>query len=77
MKNQLTENAKADVLKSVLDRLNTHIIRACVLNLIAQVTLDTPMAAHAQGNPQPALTDRQKEIGLALSACPDSAAWAI
>lgn len=77
MKNRIIETAEPAFAKSlsVLDRLNTPIIlRTCVLNLIAQIILGMPMAAQAHGNSQPALMDRQKEIALALSACPDSVA---
>lgn len=35
---------------SILDRFNTPIIRACVLNLIGQIALGTPMAAQARRN---------------------------
>src|SRR5215813_9038795 len=73
MENQVIETAKPAFLKSVLDRLNTRIIRTCVLNLIGQIAFGTPMAAQAQENSHAAL-DQQKEIALALSACPDSVA---
>lgn len=74
MKNQITETTKPDSVKSLLNRLNTSIIRACVLNVISQIALGTPSPAQAQGNFHPAQMDRQKEIALALSACPDSVA---
>ena len=67
MKNQLTESTKPDSVKSLLNRLNIPIIRVCVLNVISQIALGTPVAAQAQGNFHPAQMDRQKEIALALA----------
>lgn len=52
MKNQATETAKPDFVKSVLDRLST-IIRICGLDVILQSALGTLMAARAQGIPTP------------------------
>jgi hypothetical protein len=44
--NQL-RTAKPQLVKclSVLERLNTPIVRSCVLNLVAQIATGTPMAA--------------------------------
>jgi hypothetical protein len=74
MKSQVTKTDTPQDVKtpSVLDRLSTPIIRTCVLNLIAQIALGTPMAAQAQRNSRPALMDRQNVI--VLGACPDSMA---
>ena len=52
---------------SILVWLNTPIIRACVLNLIAQIALGTPMAAQARRNSHLALLDRQNAIALRAS----------
>ena len=54
-------------------------IRICVLGLAAQAAATTCVMAQATqaqdaGNQQPPLMDRQKEIALALSACPVSVA---
>jgi len=42
--NQLSETAEPDFVNSFLDRLNTPIVRSCLLNLIAQIALGTPLA---------------------------------
>ena len=55
MKNQATETAKQDFVKSVLDRRSALVIRPCVLNVIPQIALGAPMAAQAKGNFHPAL----------------------
>jgi hypothetical protein len=64
MQSQVIATAKPNSVKSssVLDRLNTPIIRACVLNLIAQIALGTPMAAQARRNSHLAVLDRQNVI---------------
>ena len=53
------------------------LVRTCLLSLAAQIAM--PPASAAQANPAttrqtPQLMDRQKEIALALSACPASIA---
>ena len=48
-------------------------IRICLLGLAAQIAVSAVAAAQSTrvaGNQQPALMDRQEEIALALSACP-------
>src|SRR5581483_12329618 len=52
MKIRVTKSAAPSTLKkpSIVDRLNSPIVRTCVLNLIAQIALGTPMAAQAQRN---------------------------
>jgi len=74
MKSQVTKTDTPQGVRSpsVLDRLNTPIMRACVVNLIAQIALGTPMAAQAQRNSRPAVMDRPNMI--ALRTCPDSMA---
>ena len=54
MKIRVTKSAAPSTLKkpSIVDRLNSPIVRTCVLNLIAQIALGTPMAAQAQRNSQ-------------------------
>jgi len=52
-------------------------MRICLLGLTAQIALGASVAAQSTqlaGSQQPQLMDRQKEIALALSACPSSAA---
>ena len=73
MRSHVTEGTRASAWKAsaVLSR-STSLIRTCVLNLIAQIAIGTPIAAQSLPNPQPALMDRQTEIALALSACPAS-----
>jgi hypothetical protein len=46
----------------------------CLLGLAAQIAVSTPAAAQSTpaGSQPPPLMDRQKEIALALSACPPS-----
>jgi hypothetical protein len=49
----------------------------CLLGLAAQIAVSTPAAAQsmqAAGSQPPPLMDRQKEIAMALSACPASVA---
>ena len=51
----------------------SSLIRICLLGLAAQVAMSASAAAQstqAAGSQQPPLMDRQKEIALALSACP-------
>ena len=75
MYSHVTEGSRASAWKaSAVLSLSTSLIRACVLNLIAQVAIGTPIAAQAVPNPQPAVMDKQAEIALALSACPPSVA---
>ena len=53
------------------------LIRICLLGLVAQIAVSGSAAAQssqAAGSQQPPLMDRQKEIALALSACPQSVA---
>src|SRR5215467_7404300 len=55
----------------------SSLIRICLLGLAAQVAVSASAAAQsarAAGSQLPALMDRQKEIALALSACPPSVA---
>src|SRR5262250_1662390 len=55
----------------------SSLIRICLLGLAAQVAMSASAAAQstqAAGSQQPPLMDRQKEIALALSACPPSVA---
>ena len=61
MRNELTETAKPDFANSVLDRLNTPIVRTCLLNLIAQIALGTPIAAEAPRNSRAAQICGQKD----------------
>ena len=52
-------------------------IRMCLLSLVSQIAISPSVAAQstqAAGNLQTPLMDRQKEIALALSACPPSVA---
>jgi len=65
MRNELTETAKPDFANSVLDRLNTPIVRTCLLNLIAQIALGTPIAAEAPRNSLAAQICGQKETARA------------
>ncbi len=53
------------------------LIRICLLGLFVQIAVSASAAAQstqAAGSQQPLLMDRQKEIALALSACPPSVA---
>src|SRR5262245_14648931 len=55
----------------------SSLIRICLLGLAAQVAVSASAAAQsaqAAGSQPPPLMDRQKEIALALSACPPSVA---
>src|SRR5712664_2550853 len=54
----------------------TALIRICLLGLAAQIAVSAPAAAQSTqaAGSQPPLMDRQKEIALALSACPPSVA---
>lgn len=74
MKARVTEIAETNIVRFADPSwLYTSQIRACILNLTALLALGTP-AAQAQGDSRPALMERQKEIALALSACPASVA---
>jgi hypothetical protein len=60
-----------------LGTATTVLTRICLLGLAAQIAVSAPVAAQSTqvaGNQQPPLMDRQKEIALALSACPPSVA---
>jgi hypothetical protein len=71
MRSHVTEGSRASAWKaSAVLSLSTSLIRSCVLNLIAQIVIGTPIAAQSLPHPQPALMERQTEIALALSACP-------
>jgi hypothetical protein len=61
------ETIKAGVLKACAasSRLYTSLIRTCLLNLIAQIGIGTPIAAQPLPNSQPALMGRQTQIALA------------
>jgi len=50
VKHQVADTVRPDFVKgsSFVDRLKTSILRTCVLNLIAQIALGTPTAAHTQ-----------------------------
>lgn len=76
MRSHVTRRIKAGGWKAsaVTSRLYTSLIRTCVLNLIAEMVISTPVTAQSLPNPQPELMDRQTEIALALSACPPSVA---
>ena len=53
------------------------VISICLLGLAAQIAVSASAVAQstqAAGSQQPPLMDRQKEIALALSACPPSVA---
>jgi len=53
------------------------VTRACLLVMVSQIALSSTAAAQstrADGSQRPPLMDRQKEVGLALSACPPSLA---
>jgi len=55
----------------------TASIGACLLGLVAQIEVSASalaQSAQTAGSQQPKLMDRQKEIALALSACPPSVA---
>ena len=60
MRSQVAERIEAGVWKAsaVSSRLYTSLIRTCVLNLIAQISIGTPIAAQTLPNPQPALMER-------------------
>ena len=61
MRSHLTERIKAGVWKAsaASNRIYTSLVRTCVLNLIAQIAIGTPIAAQTLPNPHPALMDRQ------------------
>jgi hypothetical protein len=57
--------------------MKTRMMRLCSLGLAAQIAVSASAAAQstqAGGSQQPPLMDRQKEMALALSACPPSVA---
>jgi len=68
MRSAVTKRIKAGLPKAsaVSGRLYTFLIRTCVLNLIAQIAIGTPIAAQTLAKPRPALMDRQTGIELAL-----------
>ena len=71
MKSWVTKIAMERMVLARPDRLYACALRACILNLIAQIALGTPLAAQTRGLSRPVLMNRQKEIALALSACPN------
>ena len=74
MGNEQTETAEPDFANSVLDRLKTPFVRSCLLNLIVQIALGTPIAAEAQRNSPAAQIYGQKEIARARVDYRDSVA---
>jgi hypothetical protein len=65
------ETIKAAVWKAgaVSSRLYTSLIRTCLLNLIAQIVIGTPIAAQTLPNSQPALMDASRCIGTLSASC--------
>ena len=60
-----------------LNRASTRPMLFCILVLFATMFVTRPtlaQAAQAGGNQQPQLMDREKEVALALSACPTAVA---
>jgi hypothetical protein len=47
---------------ALFKRLRRSLVRACALNLIAQIALGRPIAAQVQRNSQPAPADYRREI---------------
>lgn len=72
--NPETKTTKTYLVKSpsVLDQLKAPFVRTCMLNLIAQMALGTPMAAQVPRNSHPTLMARQRVI--APSTCLHSVA---
>lgn len=66
MTDHVIGNLKAGVWRAsaVSGRLYTSLIRTCVLNLIAQIAIGTPIAAQTLANSQPGLMERQTAIVL-------------
>lgn len=52
------------------DRLYAYAIRTCILNLIAQIALGTPVAAQIRENSHPLLMPGQTQTAPDLSARP-------
>lgn len=67
MRNQRTEAAKPDFVKSVVGRLHTPIVHSCLLTLIAQIAQGIPLTAEAQNNSRAAEIYGQKETAPAPS----------
>jgi hypothetical protein len=67
MRGHLTERIEAGVRKAsaVSSRIYTSMVRTCVLNLIAQIAIGTPIAAQTLPNSQTPFMDRQAELALA------------
>lgn len=55
------------------DRLYAYARRTCILNLIAQIALGTPVAAQTRENSRPVLMPRQTQTAPDLSARPAAA----
>jgi len=61
MRSHVTERIKAGVWKASVTsgRIYTSLVRTCVLNLIAQIAIGTPIAAQTLPNSHPGSMDRQ------------------
>lgn len=72
MKDQVGDTARPAFVKgaSFLDRQKTSILRTCVLNLIAQIALGTPVAGQATFTPHP-VGSASHDCSIALKAYPD------
>jgi hypothetical protein len=69
MRSHLTERIEAGVWKAsaVSSRIYTSLVRTCLLNLIAQIAIGTPIAAQTLPNSQPAHGQTNRDCIGALS----------